>query len=401
MLLRQTSLVARAHRAIHTRAHTFYSPTPDFLRQHLAQHPVPPNSTSLFLLSTSLPDLPQHLSTLQAAFPSHIGSFHVTPPTAEPTLSLAVFSDDEVRQFRSELSGRPAAEVGRFQRPEKQRETWVEIPDESKQGDAEKRLAGEGWAGMWRGESQAGTIPELEGVKASSFLLLSDGRPAPVLSALDTMFPDASKAGILTAPTPFITNRPHTLIKNGQIHSSGTLGLAFAGKPAGELVEFGLSPMADPVQIAAAQGNMLLEISGANSNPTQVLISAIQKRGGTGITKEEDFYLALLKNGDIKRVVKIGSGDPSRGALSVEMEEPLLIGQTVQFMHRSSIIQHPTPTPGEITFAAIPRAEEVDDVPRGEPRVVDGFLGLSESGFIYSNPASSVCTAAGAFVTIV
>lgn len=42
---------------------------------------------------------------------------------------------------------------------------------------------------------------------------------------------------------------------------------------------------------------MLLEIDGANSNPTQVLINAIQQRGGTGLTKEEEFYLGFLDNG--------------------------------------------------------------------------------------------------------
>lgn len=42
---------------------------------------------------------------------------------------------------------------------------------------------------------------------------------------------------------------------------------------------------------------MLLEIDGVNPNPTQVLINAIQQRGGTGLTKEEVFYLGFLDNG--------------------------------------------------------------------------------------------------------
>lgn len=42
---------------------------------------------------------------------------------------------------------------------------------------------------------------------------------------------------------------------------------------------------------------MLLEIDGVNPNPTQVLINAIQQRGGTGLTKEEEFYLGFLDNG--------------------------------------------------------------------------------------------------------
>ena len=51
-----------------------------------------------------------------------------------------------------------------------------------------------------------------------------------------------------------------------------------------------------------------------------------------GLGKDEEFFMALLSSsGDkVKRVVKILSGDPSRGALSLEMEEPLLPGQRVQ-----------------------------------------------------------------------
>lgn len=91
---------------------------------------------------------------------------------------------------------------------------------------------------------------------------------------------------------------------------------------------------------------MLLEIDGVNPNPTQVLINAIQQRGGTGLTKEEEFYLGFLDNGvsflkseksvfpdylqDVKRVIKILSGDPSRGAMSLDMEDSIITGQAVQ-----------------------------------------------------------------------
>ncbi|WWD19082.1 hypothetical protein CI109_103540 [Kwoniella shandongensis] len=397
-----------ARRALHTRAQTYYSPTPDFLAEHLASNPLPSlsKSTSLFLLSTTLPHLAQNLLILQTFFPNHIASFSITPPGSEPTLSLATFTPDEsagegVKVWRSDLSGRPPAEVGRFQRPEKQREEQrVEEAKGKEQGEAEMRLAGEGWAGMWRGENEVGRIEALEGVKAESFLMLSDGRPGPVLRALDELYPTATKTGILTAATPFITERPHTLLHNGQIHEAGTIGLAFTNSATTE-THFGLSAMTEPVTISGAQGNMLLSIDGTNSNPTQMLIGAIQRRGGVGLTKDEDFYLGLLEQGDVKRVVKILSGDPSRGALSVDMEDPLLVGQTVQFMHRSTPVSpvHPSPSLSSITFSSIPKSDEVDDVPVGTPRVVDGFLGLSEGGFIYSNPSSAICTAPGATTT--
>lgn len=75
---------------------------------------------------------------------------------------------------------------------------------------------------------------------------------------------------------------------------------------------------------------MLLSLDGF-PNPTQTLIQAIQRRGGQGLTKEEDFYLGLLgPDGSASEAVRILSGDPSRGALSLEMENSLLSGQPVQ-----------------------------------------------------------------------
>ena len=81
---------------------------------------------------------------------------------------------------------------------------------------------------------------------------------------------------------------------------------------------------------------MLLSLDGA-PNPTQFLIQAIQKRpGGTGrginptLGKDEDFYLALINPDGSREVVKLMSGDPSRGALSLEMEDSVRVGQVVQ-----------------------------------------------------------------------
>ncbi|TYJ53415.1 hypothetical protein B9479_005962 [Cryptococcus floricola] len=383
-------------RGIHTTAHTFYSPTPPFLRDHLASHPAPPDSTSVFLLSTSLPDLPAHLAAVQGISPQSIGSFCVSPPGSEPTLSLATFWDADITLFKSELSGRAPAEVGRFQRPERQRETRSEDLRGSTQSDVEGTF-GQGWESIWKGENSVEKIAGLEGVQADSFLLLSDSRPAPVLGALDSMFPTAAKTGLLTAPTPFITNRPHTLLYNKEILQSGTIGLAINSNPTTK-TDFGLSAMVEPVTITSARGNMLLAIDGINSNPTQLLISAIQQRGGTGLTKEEEFFLGFLEGGKVKRVTRIVSGDPGRGAMSLDTEEPLLEGQTVQFMHRSAIL-FPQPLARSITFTSLPPADQIGDHPIGTPRVSEGFLASSEEGFIYSNPQSWVCTAPGAVTT--
>ncbi|WRT68443.1 uncharacterized protein IL334_005419 [Kwoniella shivajii] len=391
------STLKAAHRGLRTRAQTFFSPTPEYVRSRL-RSPPSSESTSVFLLSTSLQELPELLPILQQHTPNNIGSFSVTAPGTEATLSVATFSKDDVHIFRSKSSGRPPAEVGRFQRPETQRIQREEDMKGTGQGEAEATLAGEGWAGMWKGELSVERIPELEGVDAQHFLLLTDGRPGPVLRALDEMYPSASKLGILTAATPFVTNRPYTLLHNGSIYSSGTLGLAVRHRPSTTL-DFGLLPMTEPVKISGAQGNMLLSIEGSNTNPTQMLIGAIQRRGGTGITKEEDFYLGMLNEGDTRRVVKILSGDPSRGALSVDMEDPLLVGQTIQFLHRHGQSPIPQPAPNTFTFSSLLRSDDTGNVKSGSPRVVDGFMGFSEEGIIYSNPMSSICTAPGAVIS--
>lgn len=135
-----------------------------------------------------------------------------------------------------------------------------------------------------------------------------------------------------------------------------------------------------PENTRSAQGNMLLGLSTSyregnstststsTSNPTQALILAIEafrhserlrtkvdpasapknaQTAALGIKagktlKEEEYYLALLGSSSsghsgkgewtetIQQVVKIVSGDPSRGAMSLEMEQPLRVGQKVQ-----------------------------------------------------------------------
>lgn len=77
-----------------------------------------------------------------------------------------------------------------------------------------------------------------------------------------------------------------------------------------------------------AQGNLLLRIDG-QANPTQTLMTAIQQRDAGKLgDKDEAFFLRIEE-----KVVRILSGDPSRGALSLDMEDPLREGQRVQVSH--------------------------------------------------------------------
>jgi hypothetical protein len=144
------------------RAHTLLSPTPESLSAHLDSLPPSPTSTTLYLLSTTLPSLPSILSILQTRLPSSIGSFALTPPssTSGPSLSLATF-ESPVRIFRSDLTGRKPAEVGKWQREKAGKEDLKG----GVQGDMGEEMSRSGWAGMWRTEGQVEEIPKLRGVE--------------------------------------------------------------------------------------------------------------------------------------------------------------------------------------------------------------------------------------------
>ncbi len=65
-------------------------------------------------------------------------------------------------------------------------------------------------------------------------------------------------------------------------------------------------------------------------------------------------------------------------------------------MYRPGPLHYPSPTAGRLMFSALARSEEVDNVEMdGEGRVVKGFLGMSEDGFVHSGQVSSICTVPG------
>lgn len=55
--------------------------------------------------------------------------------------------------------------------------------------------------------------------------------------------------GLLSAPTPFLTGRPHTLLHNDEIFSSGTVGIALPDAKQME-TEFGLTPLTQEYTIS-------------------------------------------------------------------------------------------------------------------------------------------------------
>lgn len=163
-------------------AHTLINPTPASLTSHLARFPPSSSAPLVYLLSTNIEgkELGGLIPTLQA-IPNSIGSFShpiTTPLTnnpttkrgnvggygqgvgevvvGEPMLSLLTF--EGARTFRTGVTGRPGAEVGRWQRPTLL--PWDEDLKGSKEGD----LATQGgWDEVWRAERGVERIPELEG----------------------------------------------------------------------------------------------------------------------------------------------------------------------------------------------------------------------------------------------
>ena len=147
-----------SHRHLTTHAHTLYSPTPELLEKHLSTIPLTPSSVSVYLLSTSLPasSLQPLLSTLQDRLPASIGSFSSSPPGSEASLAIATF--ERGATFRTELSGRPAAQVGRYQRPGP---VWEDDKKGDQVGDIEKIMGADNWGEVFR-SSELPKIEEIE-----------------------------------------------------------------------------------------------------------------------------------------------------------------------------------------------------------------------------------------------
>lgn len=157
-LSRSSQSVSRRYLSV--RAHTLFSPTPELLDKHLSSHTHSPTSVSVYLLSTSLPAsaLQPLISALQSRLPASIGSFLSSPPGTEASLAIATF--ERGATFRTALSGRPAAQVGKYQRPGP---VLGEDRKGDKVGEIDEVKGEEGWDGLWR---SGGEVPRIEEIEA-------------------------------------------------------------------------------------------------------------------------------------------------------------------------------------------------------------------------------------------
>jgi hypothetical protein len=66
-------------------------------------------------------------------------------------------------------------------------------------------------------------------------------------------------------------------------------------------------------------------------NPTTLLISALEKSALTGrAAKDDEFYLGVLRDGELWQMHHIMSGGPSRGTMALETETAPREGTSVQ-----------------------------------------------------------------------
>jgi len=188
-----------------------------------------------------------------------------------------------------------------------------------------------------------------------------------------------------------VTGRPYTLIFNGSVASSGAVGIALsAGRRPTLQTKFpGLRAITPQLRVTRSEGNLVNELD--DRNPTALLVSAIEKSTLSGkAAKEDEFYLGVLRDGELWQVHRIVSGGPSRGMMALETETAPGEGTSVQLFHSPNDAAAPTAPPhaakDALTFIAVPQCESTI-AGQGEDTVTvleDRFLAASENGFMLS-----------------
>jgi hypothetical protein len=68
-----------------------------------------------------------------------------------------------------------------------------------------------------------------------------------------------------------------------------------------------------------------------NANPTALLVSAIEKSALAGqAAKDDEFYLGVLRDGELWQLHHIMAGGPSRGTMALDTETAPGEGTSVQ-----------------------------------------------------------------------
>ncbi|KAH9933271.1 hypothetical protein B0H21DRAFT_84025 [Amylocystis lapponica] len=392
----------------------------------------------LFTLSVphhlSASDLSALVSQLTSLSGDAVGCLSTPIPSQDPqwadymSCSVAMFEKDRATSFRSTIPGKQAAQVGRWHTSRK---------DEGlNAGTREVDTENLNWQDVWsRTTNDYALPPEVQNLRSDrtdSVIYLSDDAPEGLMHSLQA-FSSATKLGLIASSTPFITGRPFTLFRGPAIYSSGAVGLCLSSPAASPShVEFpGLQALTGPLTVTSSEGNLVHSLD--NANPSRLLLSILQKSGGSLIpgTKDDHFYVGVLHGRDgspkLRQVYHIISGDPSRGTLALESDAAPPEGSLVQLyrLPANTPIDNltrympgcpaSTPKPASRTLALTvapaefpPSATTNED---GGAIVLDGtFLAASENGFVVDRPTRSGenaeaeqswrCTVPGGSVTL-
>lgn len=225
---------SQARRSLHVATHTLSRPTPATLASHIASQPATPGSAILYTLHPDLPDLGALVKTFQSLQIPSVGSIALAPPGNDPCINIVrctpTTHSERLTTFHAPITGRPAAQVGKWQRDPLMHARKVgkgkreEDRKGEEVGEMERVMLGlgasggaaegsgarvMGWDALWRsgrdGAGDSEPLPrELQGLEdVQTMLLLADGQPDALLRMLNTRYPDVQKVCLHPAFTSF------------------------------------------------------------------------------------------------------------------------------------------------------------------------------------------------------
>ncbi|KAL4070061.1 hypothetical protein V8B97DRAFT_1967983 [Scleroderma yunnanense] len=417
----------------------------------LSRVPESPLKTLLFALAPSSNVTRNELSALTALltkrFPTHVGCISA-PVLIDSKLhpehcSVSLALVDGI-PFRSTVPGRPEPQVGRWHagrnRDVSEDGTQMNNASGAKLGstgsDVFNSALGENgemdWQKLWSLPSSSNckvgdALPQdlqcLESSSIGSFIYFSDRALEGITTELQNTFPSSHQLALFASPTPFLTGRPVTLFYNGQVHSDGAVGIALPSSLPSQLdLNFPtLVPLTPALPITSSEGNLILSIN--SSNPTRLLLSAIQKHGlslsgdSNRVGKEDAFYIGVIEGGKLSQLYHINSGDPYRGTMALNTDMAPREGALVQMFRLphppTGVMVNPSSSHSHkpsVSLVVIPEVDSPPPSPPGPHSVHDTvflntFIAASENGFMLSrgNSTTSVpwtCTVPGGKVTL-
>ncbi|EJU05301.1 hypothetical protein DACRYDRAFT_113459 [Dacryopinax primogenitus] len=277
------------------------------------------------------------VNTIRDLSPKHSGCLSAPIPSAPSKIacSISLFPRSQCNTVRTTIPGRKKPQVGRWRIDEPEGRSYAVGSDRyiSRQSQAKFELGA------------------LDG--AAAFVFFSDDMPEGLMDALDYQVPRRiAKLGMISASTPFVTERPFTLFHDQKIYDSGAVGISLkCDVPPRQHVMFqGYTSISSSVQVTDARGNLLHRLN--DTSPTQFLLDCIprmQQRGASQeqaesgfLSKEDEFFVGIpfdvepqnLQTG-YQRVYRITSGDPAKGTMALDADDGPPIGTRVQFLRRS------------------------------------------------------------------